>query len=470
MSDNDQGRVAPSASPSIEDLTINAEPKAPATAGHRLSTAVFAFEYAMIVTAILMMVVAYVLMVLWNNARLQYDQFDQILLKIAGYSTPQETPPEALEFITTVVSRIVLVAILFGLAVLAVRTRDRAKLAPGEAAGPTNWPRRLGLAAVVTAGLWGFVKLVSVLPSQAPIAAALVVLLVVGLLSFRERMAVAAELRGGKEPTLFAGLNLRGLAAVAGGLVLGWVVSIALGEGMASGVVALGAAVIALAVLVVGKVGLDASQPGGSTRASGVLPLVIGALAGLAVVFAVVDFGNQPIPGFIGLCLAFALIVSFMGPTVAGVFGAVVGAGLLGWYIFLNAGPQYDWTSGLTGILLLYVGFLGASMATHEGKHITVDAIRKSLKSHVYHLYNMVGDVVTLVFTGFLGLMAVRYLVHIREGAELHPASALPVWVAVVPIGFAFTMMVIRFGLRIAVSWAAWRRREPAPELKPELH
>jgi hypothetical protein len=57
-----------------------------------------------------------------------------------------------------------------------------------------------------------------------------------------------------------------------------------------------------------------------------------------------------------------------------------------------------------------------------------------------------------------------------RVAGEQHAASGLSAWVAVIPIGFGFTMMIVRFGIRIGASLASWRRREPAPELAPELH
>jgi TRAP-type C4-dicarboxylate transport system permease small subunit len=219
----------------------------------------------------------------------------------------------------------------------------------------------------------------------------------------------------------------------------------------------------------VGALSLVAVGVGRGTSASP-LTTVAGALAGAAAGIAFADFSTQPIFGFIGVCAGLFVVVGLSGAMVAGVIGALVGAVAFAWYFIDKAGTDYSWTPGLTGILLLFVGFLGASMATHEGKHIAVDAIRKNLKSHRFHLYNLVGEIITLLFTVFLGLLAVRYIFHSMLNDEVHADSGLRVWVAVVPIGFAFMMMVIRFSLRIAHSFGAWRRREPAPEFAPELH
>jgi TRAP-type C4-dicarboxylate transport system permease small subunit len=197
--------------------------------------------------------------------------------------------------------------------------------------------------------------------------------------------------------------------------------------------------------------------------------LVVGLIAGIAVLPSVEGFLAAQIPGFIALSLTFALAVNFLGSHLASILGGLVGGGMLLWYFLEKAGPQYDWTSGLTAILLLYVGFLGASMATHDGRHISVDAVRKLFKSHHFHLYNAIGEIVSLLFTGFLGVMAVRYLLHMKVGGDYHAASDLSAWIAVVPIGFGFTMMVVRWAIRIAAALKSWRRREPAPELAPDL-
>lgn len=204
--------------------------------------------------------------------------------------------------------------------------------------------------------------------------------------------------------------------------------------------------------------------------ANSMVTVVGGGLSGFAIGSAVTGFAVAPILGFSAFAISTFVVIGLCGATLAGVLGAVMGAGGFGWYFLAKAGADYAWTSGLTGILLLVVGFLGASMATHDGKHIQIDAIRKNIKSHRFHLYNLLGEVVSLLFTAFLGLMAVRYIFHTVESGERHPGSDLDVWVAVVPIGLSLLFICFRFSIRIVDSFTAWRRREPAPELAPELH
>ena len=158
---------------------------------------------------------------------------------------------------------------------------------------------------------------------------------------------------------------------------------------------------------------------------------------------------------------------------------AIIGAGFTGLWTALLAKEQQpdrdvvlieadECASGATG---RNGGFVAASI-THgfENGFSRWPNEMKQLIAVGQANLNAIGDTVTLLFTGFLGVMAVRYLIHMKVGGDYHAPSDLSAWIAVVPIGFGFTMMVVRFSIRIAAAVGAWRRREPAPELAPELH
>lgn len=458
-----------------------AAPSGNAGVGHRLSASVYAFEYSLIVMSLLVMVVAYVLMVLRDNARLEFecsrsdgqfacwgeDPFDRLVLSVTGYDVPNTARPHtqsedyvaSVETIAQIVSPIALGVVLFVLALFAVRTRERSGLPEGAVPPPVNWPKRLLWAALVAAGLWGGVWLISVIPSQVPTMLFIVAMLGGGLWAFRARATDRGPEIEGASPELFGDLRSRALIAALVGVVVGIGASLAAGDGGLGGVVALVASVLGLVAVLNAK-----------GASNSMVTVVGGGLSGFAIGTAVAGFGISPILGFSAFAISTFVVIGLAGAMLAGVLGALLGAGGFGWYFLAKAGPDYAWTSGLTGILLLVVGFLGASMATHEGKHIQIDAIRKNLKSHKFHLYNFLGEVVSLVFTAFLGLMAVRYIFHTVESGERHPGSDLDVWVAVVPIGLSLLFICFRFSIRIVDSFTAWRRREPAPELAPELH
>jgi TRAP-type C4-dicarboxylate transport system permease small subunit len=328
--------------------TQDPAPAAHASLGHRLSGAVYAFERALAIGATGLMVVTYALMVVWSNANRELNQFDLLLLRWAGHADLVAAPEDLKANISGLWSPLLLGLVVFGLAWLGLRTRERSVPA-GEPSTPRRpaWKTAI-LAAIITAGLWGFVKGIGVLPSLVPCLLALAVVAATAAFALK-RQGVTTE-------------------------------------------------------------------------------------------------------------------------TVMGFLGALSGAGALAWYFLAMGSEAYDWNLGLSGVLLLYIGFLGASMATHDGRHIRVDAVRKALKGPGYHLYNALSDLLALVFTAFLGVMAVRYTAMLADKGFLQEAARLPQWLAAFPIALAFALMTLRFGVKIVESTRSWLRREPAPELAPELH
>jgi len=147
-----------------------------------------------------------------------------------------------------------------------------------------------------------------------------------------------------------------------------------------------------------------------------------------------------------------------------------VGAVLVAVYFALKTNDTYGWNAGFSAVLLMYVAFLGASMATREGRHIRVDAVRKAIKGPGYHLYEATSLVVTILFTAFLFWMALDYTGLLHETGVTHADSGLPQWIVALPITLAFLLIMIRFSAQLVYAIGAWRRREPAPAPQVELH
>jgi TRAP-type C4-dicarboxylate transport system permease small subunit len=133
-------------------------------------------------------------------------------------------------------------------------------------------------------------------------------------------------------------------------------------------------------------------------------------------------------------------------------------------YYFLT---EPNWShSSISLVLMIYVGFLGASMATRDNRHIRVDAVRANLKGKGFHLYNAVGNVVTAAFTGLFGYLALTFI----SPGERHGKSDLPMELIVVPIAIAWALMTIRFFVQSTRCFASYRRGEVAPAPELELH
>ena len=133
------------------------------------------------------------------------------------------------------------------------------------------------------------------------------------------------------------------------------------------------------------------------------------------------------------------LVVSFLGFIIFIAFLQIILRN------FFSTG--LDWGDSLLRNLVLWIGFIGATLATKEGKHINIDVISKWLPS-------MGKNVVTLIthLFSFLVCCALTYatLKFIRNEIQMGQKTFLniPVWIPEMILPVTFGLMSFRFGLR----------------------
>lgn len=138
--------------------------------------------------------------------------------------------------------------------------------------------------------------------------------------------------------------------------------------------------------------------------------------------------------------------------TTWGVFG----------YLATKVGSGYSWGPQLSLVLLLWMAFIGASMATYARKHLTIDAIRKVIPTKYERAFNAASNLAAAIITAAFFLLAYHYLLK-RLGDVASPGS-IPDWVKVASIPLSFALITIRFGsYAIAEAVGAYLKVEPDP-------
>jgi TRAP-type C4-dicarboxylate transport system permease small subunit len=133
------------------------------------------------------------------------------------------------------------------------------------------------------------------------------------------------------------------------------------------------------------------------------------------------------------------LVVSFLGFMILIAFLQIVLRN------FFSTG--LDWGDSLLRNLVLWIGFIGATLATREGKHINIDVLSRWLPS-------MGKNVVTLIthLFSFLVCCALTYatLKFIRNEIQMGQKTFLniPAWIPEMILPVTFGLMSLRFGLR----------------------
>ena len=115
-------------------------------------------------------------------------------------------------------------------------------------------------------------------------------------------------------------------------------------------------------------------------------------------------------------------------------------------YVTLNLFPDgYSWSKELSLIMLLWVGFLGASVCAHEGKHIQVGALKKIVPPSMSRFSNAIGYVLTASFCFFMALLGYEYASEAIQLEGRFEQTNIPDWVATIAVPAAFAMTMLRY-------------------------
>ena len=113
---------------------------------------------------------------------------------------------------------------------------------------------------------------------------------------------------------------------------------------------------------------------------------------------------------------------------------------------YIEAG--YSWHKELSMVLLMWVGFVGASMATYEERNIQVDFVRKNVPAGWLRWYEAFGSIVTAFFTLILAALAYD---TVRAGLDsVVPLQTIriPGYLVPLPIALGFITIAARYILR----------------------
>jgi TRAP-type C4-dicarboxylate transport system permease small subunit len=110
------------------------------------------------------------------------------------------------------------------------------------------------------------------------------------------------------------------------------------------------------------------------------------------------------------------------------------------------------WSQTLGLVLMLWVGVIGASMATREHRHLALDLGSKLWPKSMLPKVQGLGNLVTALFCLALALLAcVSLRDHFRDWSDTDgaggafPALAIPKWIAFAGVPIGFFLMTARF-------------------------
>jgi len=126
-----------------------------------------------------------------------------------------------------------------------------------------------------------------------------------------------------------------------------------------------------------------------------------------------------------------------------------------------------SWGDSLVRYLVVWVGFIGAAIATKEDKHINIDVVSRWLTGPQSNYIRLVSHFFSAVICSLLTLAAIKFL---RFEAQMGSTAffKLPVWVPEIIIPVTFGLMTLRFAVRFIGEFARIRKHGFKQEFKEE--
>jgi C4-dicarboxylate transporter DctQ subunit len=112
-----------------------------------------------------------------------------------------------------------------------------------------------------------------------------------------------------------------------------------------------------------------------------------------------------------------------------------------------------SWADPLVRYLVLWVGFIGASLATREDKHITIEVFARWFSGSSAFYLRMLSELISAVICGLLTYAGWKF---VQNEARLGEAAFLniPSWILQMIIPVTFGLMSLRFLIKSTAALA----------------
>ncbi len=135
----------------------------------------------------------------------------------------------------------------------------------------------------------------------------------------------------------------------------------------------------------------------------------------------------------------------------------------------LSLPQDYIWSQELSLILLAWVAFLGASMATYKNKHIQISALSGLIPAKAQPYIRPIGLIATAMFSAYISLSLISSVFGDKgsfSSGESRPATGIPAWVILFSGVVSFSLITLR-----SFAYGLWSLRDPQKQdIEEELH
>lgn len=113
------------------------------------------------------------------------------------------------------------------------------------------------------------------------------------------------------------------------------------------------------------------------------------------------------------------------------------------WFEFIDLG--WFWATKLALFLMIWVGFIGASVAVKERSHLAIDVAGRALGPKGGRISGFFANIMSAGFCFVLASPAYRYMAEAREFGDIDGVFPVPLWIVQAIVPFTLCVMGARF-------------------------
>lgn len=105
----------------------------------------------------------------------------------------------------------------------------------------------------------------------------------------------------------------------------------------------------------------------------------------------------------------------------------------------------FIWAKELAAFLMIWVGFVGASLAAKENKHIVVGIPEKLFPKKILPYVSLFASVIIFTVTILIAYLGFNYVLETREFGETSLVLNIPLWIVQIIIPASLVIIAFRF-------------------------
>lgn len=106
---------------------------------------------------------------------------------------------------------------------------------------------------------------------------------------------------------------------------------------------------------------------------------------------------------------------------------------------------SFIWAKELAAFLMIWVGFIGASYATKENKHLVVGIPEKLFPKKILPYVSLFVNLLVFIVTIFLAYLGFLYVQETKEIGETSLVLNIPLWIVQLIIPVSLIIIAVRF-------------------------